>query len=99
MIEEIKVVEPEVKVPEVVAEPETKEPSEMEQRAMSMGWRPKDEWRGDEVDFIEAGEFVRRKPLFDKIDSTNKRLRDVEQSLNQLAHHHAQVKETEFQRA
>ena len=80
---------------------EVKEPehNEMEHRALSMGWRPKEEWQGSEDDFIDAKEFVRRKPLFDKIDSTTKRLKNVEETLTQLASHHQQVKELEYQRA
>lgn len=86
---------------EVKEEPKVEVPehSEIEQRAMSMGWRPKTEWQGTEDDFIDAKEFVRRKPLFDKIDSTTKRLRSVEETLNQLASHHQKVKELEYQRA
>jgi hypothetical protein len=90
--------EPEV-VKEEVKEPEAPKVSEMEQRALSMGWRPKEEWAGGEDDFIDAKEFVRRKPLFDKIDSTTKRLKNVEEALNNLASHHQKVKEVEYQRA
>lgn len=72
---------------------------EMEQRALSMGWRPKDEWAGAEDDFIDAKEFVRRKPLFDRIDQTTKRLKTVEETLGNLAQHHQRVKEVEYQRA
>lgn len=86
----------EVKKEETVEKPE---PNEIEQRAMSMGWRPQTEWQGNEDDFIDAKEFVRRKPLFDKIESTTKRLRGVEETLNQLASHHQKVKELEYQRA
>lgn len=72
---------------------------EIEQRALSMGWRPKDDWSGAEDDFIDAKEFVRRKPLFDRIDQTTKRLKSVEETLTNLASHHQKVKEIEFQRA
>jgi len=93
----------EVKKEEVIVEKkeETKVPehSEMEHRALGMGWRPKEEWKGEEDDFIDAKEFVRRKPLFDRIDSTGQRLKKVEEALNQLASHHQQVKEVEYQRA
>jgi hypothetical protein len=94
MTEEVKKEEPKV---------ETKEPSEVEQKAISMGWRPKEEWHGDETDFIDATEFVRRKPLFDKIESQkihyDRKIKEVEGTLNSLAQHHQKVKETEYQRA
>lgn len=77
--------------------------NEMEVKALSMGWKPKELWAGAETDFIDAAEFVRRKPLFDKIESQkqfyDKKIRDVELTLNELAQHHAKVKEIEYQRA
>lgn len=87
MAENLQVEEPKVEVPEI------------EQRATSMGWRPKTDWQGNEDDFIDAKEFVRRKPLFDKIESTTKRLKNVEETLTNLASHHQKVKEVEYQNA
>lgn len=71
----------------------------IEVKAMSMGWRPKEEWNGDESEFIPADEFVRRKPLFDKIEHQSRKLKTVEDSLKQLADHHQKVREIEYQRA
>lgn len=73
--------------------------SAIEQKAIEMGWRPKEEFDGDETDFIDATEFVRRKPLFDKIEHQNKELKEVKKVLRSLQDHHVKVKETEFQRA
>ena len=98
MAEQKEVKKEEVKQGEVKKE-EVHQPSEIEQRALSMGWRPQEEWSGSEDDFIDAKEFVRRKPLFDKIESTTIRMKKVEEALNNLASHHKQVKETEYQRA
>lgn len=80
-------------------EPEVKEPeyNEEEVEAISMGWKPKEQ-HGD-TGFIEPGEFIRRKPLFDKIDSYNKKVKSVEQSLKDLTVHHKRVRETEYNRA
>jgi type II secretory pathway component PulM len=74
-------------------------PSAIEQRAMEMGWRPKEEFNGDEDDFIDAKEFVRRKPLFDKIEHQSKELKEIKKVLSSLQDHHVKVKETEFKRA
>jgi hypothetical protein len=71
----------------------------IEQRALEMGWRPKTEYEGEEEDFIDAKEFVRRKPLFDKIDSVGKELRETRKALKALQEHHQKVKETEYQAA
>jgi hypothetical protein len=92
----------EVKQDEIKEKEESKEEvtyTDMEKRALAMGWRPESEWQGNSEDFIDAKEFVRRKPLFDKINSTTTRLKSVEEALNQLASHHQKVKETEYQRA
>lgn len=83
----------EIKVPEVV------EHTEIEKKAMNMGWRPKDQWNGSEDEFTDAGEFVRRQPLFDKIDYQSKKLKNVESTLNQLIEHHSKVRQTEYERA
>ena len=79
--------------------PETKTVDPFEQKALDMGWRPKEEWDGAEEDFIEAKEFVRRQPLFEKIESQSKRMKQIEQAFEALKTHHTKVKETEYQRA
>ena len=78
---------------------EPKEPSATEKRALEMGWRPKEDFDGDEEDFIDAQEFVRRKPLFEKIDSVGKELRETRKALRALQEHHSKVKEAEFKHA
>lgn len=74
-------------------------PSAIEQKAIEMGWRPKEEFGGDEDDFIDATEFVRRKPLFDKIEHQSKELKEIKRVLRSLQDHHVKVKEVEFKRA
>lgn len=95
MNEEIKPVEGEVKEPEQQA-PEF---TEIERRAMEMGWRPKQEFEGEEDDFIDAKEFVRRKPLFDKIEGQSKEIKNVRKALEALKQHYTKVQETEYNRA
>lgn len=65
--------------------------TDIETRAMEMGWRPKEEFSGNEDDFIEAKEFVRRQPLFDKIESQNKHLKSVTKALEALKVHYTRV--------
>ena len=62
--------------------------SEVEQRAMEMGWRPKEEFDGDEDSFIDAKEFVRRKPLFDKIETQSKEIKNVRKAIEALQQHY-----------
>lgn len=73
--------------------------SPVEQKALEMGWRPKDEFEGDEADFIDAKEFVSRRPLFDKIAAQNKQLKATRDALEAFKGHYTKVKETEFQNA
>jgi uncharacterized phage infection (PIP) family protein YhgE len=102
----------EVKKEEVVEEKpqvtESTEPelSEVEQQAYKEGWRPKEQFAGDEGKWIPADEFMRRKPLFERIDSlksetfqTRKELTDLKKTMKELADHHKRVRETEYQRA
>lgn len=98
VVDEVVVVDPET-TEEVVVEEKAPEPSAVEQRALEMGWRPKEEFEGNEEDFIDATEFVRRKPLFEKIDNVGKELRETKKALKALQAHHEKVKEAEFQHA
>lgn len=90
----------EVKQPET-AQPETVAPTPdiFETKALEMGWRPKEEWDGAEEDFIEAKEFVRRQPLFEKIESQSKAIKQLNSAFEALKTHHTKVKESEFKRA
>ena len=64
------------------------QPTEVEQRAMEMGWRPREEFDGDEDSFIDAKEFVRRKPLFDKIETQSKEIKNVRKAIDALQQHY-----------
>lgn len=105
MSEDTQVVE-EVVAPEATDEAEVNteqvsapEHSEIELKAIEMGWRPKEEFDGDDAEFIDATEFVRRKPLFDKIESVGKELRETRKAMKALQEHHAKVQEAEYKHA
>lgn len=78
---------------------QTEQQDPFEAKAMEMGWRPQEEWEGDPEDFVDAKEYVRRQPLFDKISSLNKQLKKLEQGMEAFKVHHKRVKDSEFQRA
>lgn len=78
--------------PEVKADP-------FEAKALELGWRPKEEWDGPDEEFIDAKEFVRRKPLFEKIEHQSKSIKQLTQAFEALKTHHTKVKESEYQRA
>ena len=71
----------------------------IEEKAMSMGWRPKEQFEGDEEEFIDAKEFVRRQPLFDRIESQNKQLKNVTKALESFKTHYTKVEEAAVQKA
>jgi hypothetical protein len=96
MTEEVKGVETPVVTTEEAKAPE---PSAIESRAMEMGWRPKEEFAGDEDDFIDAKEFVRRQPLFDKIETSQKEVKQLRKALENFKNHYTKVKEVEYNRA
>lgn len=76
-----------------------REYSEIELKAIDQGWIPKEEFDGDESEFIDAPEFVRRGELFEKIERQSKELKNVRHALEAFKQHHSKVKEAEFERA
>ncbi len=86
--------------PQTPAEQSTdREYSPIEIKAIESGWIPKDEFDGDESEFIDAPEFVRRGELFSKIEKQSKELKAVRQALDAFRQHHSKVKEMEYERA
>lgn len=75
------------------------EPSANESEARASGWVPKEEYHGDENKWVDADEFVRRGPLFEKINVQSRELKEVKKALDQLKAHHANVKETAYKEA
>jgi hypothetical protein len=71
----------------------------IEERALEMGWRPREEFEGSDEDFIDAKEFVRRKPLFEKIESVSRESKTLRKALESLKSHYTKVREAEYQRA
>jgi hypothetical protein len=69
------------------------------ERAMELGWRPEEEWQGPPEDFIDAKEFVRRKPLFEKIEHQSRELKALRGAFDAFKTHHSKVKEVEYNRA
>lgn len=73
--------------------------TDIEQKALDMGWRPKDEFSGSEEEFIDAKEFVRRKPLFDRIEQQSKDLKAIKRAMEAFKEHNARVEEVAVQKA
>lgn len=81
-------------------EEEVSEPNPVEEKARKMGWRPKSELGEDfdESKFIEAGEFMRRQELFDKIGHEVKARQKLEAELKNVTSYVKKLTESEFNR-
>lgn len=82
------------------------EPTPIEQQAVEMGWRPKEEYEGDPDKWVTAEIFVARAPLFEKIDEQHRVTKSMQRKLEQLdsvlkeqARHTEMVRQTEYKRA
>lgn len=67
---------------------ESGKPSEVEVLAREKGWRSKEEFEGDEESWVGAEEFIKRQPLFDKIKTQSKKLKELERTVEALAKHY-----------
>ena len=83
----------------VVVDSNVPEHSDAELEAMDSGWVPKEEYKGVEHKWVDAGEFLRRGELFKKIEDQSKQLKDVRSALNEMKKLHGQVREVEYKRA
>lgn len=88
-----------VDLPEGGEKQEAPQYTDIEIKALDLGWRPKEEFEGDEEAFIDAKEFVRRQPLFDKISQQSREIKEVRKALEALKTHYTTVKESEYERA
>ena len=71
----------------------------VEEKAMSEGWVPLDEWDGDPDKWRPAKEYLDRGELFKKIDDQNRTIKEFKKALDDMKHHHEKVRETEYKRA
>lgn len=88
--------------PEPVTEEVTENEPEVDpiaEKAMKMGWRPKDQFSGDPDTWVDAAEFVRREPLFEQIRKYKKKVEDAERNVRKLAEHNSKVEKVAFERA
>jgi len=90
----------------------TKEPkeepkvTETQQQAMDKGWRPKEQYEGDPDQWVDAGEFMRRGELLDRISSQSRQLRQMEEKVGKfektfisMAEQQQQLAEQKYQEA
>lgn len=75
-----------------VGEPESgdgeQQQPDFESAAREKGWKPKEEYEGDDNAWVGAEEFVKRQPLFDKIKTQSKKLKELEKTVEAMAKHY-----------
>lgn len=64
--------------------PEEKTYSNTEQEALNQGWVPKDQFKGDRDNWTDAGEYIRRGKLIDRIGSQSKELQRMQKTNEEL---------------
>lgn len=87
-------------VEDTIEQPVQKEPeyTEAELKAMDLGWRPKEEFNGEEDDFIPAKEFLRRGELFGRINTYKNKIDALEKSIFALKTHNERMFEQTFKK-
>lgn len=74
-------------------EPEAAPADPLVEKARASGWRPKEEFDGDPDQWVDAGEFVRRKPLFDQLHQLKKELKSKAEQIEQVSAYAAKAAE------
>lgn len=80
-------------------EPQDREYTEVEEQALSQGWRPKEEYSGDPSKWVNADIFVARAPLFEHIESQKRELKKLRDGLSQVSNHYKKIEETTYKKA
>ena len=71
----------------------------VEEQARDMGWRPKEEFEGDEDKWVAAQEFVDRKPIYDRIHKLEQKNKKNEEIQHNFQEHIRKVEKSSYQRA
>lgn len=81
--------------------PEVTQPSysDVELKAMEHGWKPKEEFHDESKKFVDAEEFLERQKFYDRIDSQNRKIKELERTVTTLAEHNRKVKEVAYKEA
>ena len=63
--------------------------------AIAQGWKPKEEFEGNADTWVDYPEFLRRGELFDAIKKSNKEVKELRKTLDELSQHHKKTLEAE----
>lgn len=65
--------------------------SEESVKARASGWKPKEEFTGDVSKWVDAGEFLRRGELFDRLHTQTKEMKQLREVVNKLVEHNKKL--------
>ncbi len=94
-------VQEEKKVEDTSTESQSEAPqyTEAETLAMTRGWKPKEEWEGDEKDWKPASVFNEIGELKEKIVSSEKELKKTNKVIQLMKEHHLSVRQSAYKEA
>jgi hypothetical protein len=86
--------------PEPTQAPAPVEYSEVEQEAMTLGWKPESEFEGKPgKKWKSAEKFMEDKPLYDKIDEQHREIKKLKQGLDAFGKHYNKLEQAAYERA
>ena len=71
--------------------------TEIEKQAQAMGWKPQTEYQGEH--FTSAEEYVRRAPLFERIEKQSREVKELRDLVKQSTLHLSEIKKQAYERA
>lgn len=71
--------------------------TEIEQKALSMGWKPKDQWDGGEDDWRSAKDFVERQSFFDKISELKSTIWELKKDYREVYQKISQAEKAKYE--
>jgi hypothetical protein len=74
-------------------------PDPFEEKARPKGWRPIDEWEGDPEEWVDAKEFVKRAPLYEKNHKLKKEVNELKSTIHEVKGYISTVAEASYKRA
>lgn len=74
-----------------------KELSDIEKQAYSLGWRPKGDYSGEH--YVEADEYVRRQPLFERLERQKRDITELRDLVKQSTSHINEVRKASYEQA
>ena len=71
-------------IPKENVTPQSSEISAIEQEARNMGWTPKEEFSGDPEIWVDAKEYVARKPLYNQLRNARREAKDNKETMKKF---------------